>query len=87
MSNAMFCDPVEKPVPTKNSANPKFLKALRQQSEIKFGLEFLQNTEPMNNPVISVQAVVPKDNAADVILMFPIILPKRAVRQIRINSG
>ena len=33
-SNDMFWDPVENPVPAKNSANPKFLKALRHCDEI-----------------------------------------------------
>ena len=34
MLNAMFCDPVENPVPTKNRAKPKFLKELRHCDEI-----------------------------------------------------
>ena len=87
MSNAMFCDPVENPVPTKNSANPKFLKALTQLSEIKFALAFLQKTYPTSKPTIKVVAVVPKGIVNDAILMLPKIFPKRAVRQIIISSG
>ena len=42
MSNTMFFDPVENPVPAKNKANPKFLKAFRHWDEIRLNLEFLQ---------------------------------------------
>ncbi len=85
MSNAMFCDPVENPVPAKNSANPKFLKALRHRGEIELSLEIFWKTYPTSSPTINMQAIMPNDRYA--ILIFPRMFPKSAVRQIRINSG
>ena len=87
MSNVMFPNPVENPVPAKNIANPKLLNAFRHWSEIVFCLQLLRKTKPTNSPNISVLAVEPKDKSKDNILKFPIIFPKRAVMHIRISSG
>ena len=85
ISNTISCVPVENPVPTKNNASPKFRKALRHCEDIKRFLEAFLMQYPTINPTIKVQAVVP--NVRVEILILPRMFPKRAVRQIKINSG
>lgn len=85
ISKATFCDPVEKPVPTKNKDNPRFLKALRYWSEIELFLKVFLKPYPTISPAINVQAVVPNDRVE--ILILPRIFPKRAVKLIIINLG
>ena len=85
ISKATSCDPVENPVPTKNNASPKFLKALRHWEDTKLFLETFLMPYPTISPTINVQAVVPNDRVE--ILILPMMFPKSAVRQNRINSG
>ena len=72
-------------MPTKNRANPKFLRVLRHWCEIRLILGVFLKAYPMRSPTVSVQAVVP--NEIDAILIVPRMFPKSAVRPIKINSG
>ena len=87
MSKFISCVPVVKPVPTKNNANPKFLKIFRHCLESLFEMWALFTMSPIINPTISVLAVVPKQMLKNAIFMLPKKFPNSAVMQSNISSG
>ena len=84
MSKVILFNPVENPVPAKNKANPKCLNVLRHRGEIELMVGVFLKIHPTRSPTVNVQAVVPKE--IDAILIVPKIFPKSAVRLIKINN-
>ena len=80
------CIPVEYPVPTKNTASPKFFNVLNTCEDNGTEDKFFCTTYPAISPTSSVLAVLPMDRCNGGTEILPRMLPSNATKQTSINS-